>query len=69
MRQVVLFFLVVIAMALSGCSQYDNDAMAGDAVDIPDQTPLSKEPSMLTAPSPSPSPASVEPNGQQMPGR
>ena len=68
MKQIILFSLVaVIAMGVSGCAQYDDDAMAGDAVDIPDQTPLSKEAPLLTAPTPSPAP--VDSNGQGMPGR
>jgi hypothetical protein len=62
-------FLILLAMSanfLTGCAEYGTQAMAGNAVDIPDPTPLSQEPPVLTAPTPSPAPGT---NGQQVPGR
>jgi hypothetical protein len=59
--------LALVTLAMCGCSQYDEDSMAGDAVDIPDPTPFSQQTPLLTAPSPSPAPAAA--NAQQEPGR
>jgi len=58
---VVLF---IVTMTLAGCAQYDNEAMAGAAVDIPDEKPLSEQPSVFATPSPTPAP-----NGQQATGQ
>jgi len=49
----------VLAMGMAGCAEYDTDSMSGAAVDIPDQTPLSQETPMITAPTPSPTPGAV----------
>ena len=54
---VMVLFSALIATALPGCAQYDNRAMAGDAVDIPDAAPLSEQPPVITRPTPGPSPA------------
>ena len=52
----LLSLLALGTMTIAGCAQYDNAAMAGDAVDIPDDPPLSKQPPVITAPTPSPTP-------------
>jgi len=62
--KIIFLLLAIVTMALSGCAQYDNEAMAGAAVDIPDEPPLSEQAPVLTAPSPSP-----VSNAQQIPGR
>jgi hypothetical protein len=57
MKPIVLLSLFGIAsLGLAGCAQYDDNAMAGAAVDMPAPTPVLDEPSVLTAPSPSPTP-------------
>jgi len=51
--------LLIITMGMCGCAAYDNEAMAGAAVDMPDEKPMAP---VLTGPSPTPSP-----NPQQLP--
>jgi hypothetical protein len=57
MKPIFLLSLLAIAsMGVAGCAEYDDNAMAGAAVDMPTPTPVLDEPSVLTAPSPSPTP-------------
>jgi hypothetical protein len=37
-RHILLLLLALFCMAISGCAAYEEKAMAGDAVDIPDDT-------------------------------
>jgi hypothetical protein len=60
-----LLLLAVSIMTMSGCAAYEENAMAGAAVDIPDQTPLSEEPPVMTAPTPPPAAA----NARQLPAQ
>jgi hypothetical protein len=54
-RSISLVFLAVIAMGVSGCAQYEEKSMAGNAVDIPDDS--------ITSPSPAPVPLVYDSNG------
>ena len=50
-----VFVLVAIGVSfLAGCAQYGNEAMAGAAVDMPDEPPLSEQPSAFGTPTPAP---------------
>jgi hypothetical protein len=57
----LLLFLALATMLLSGCAQYDNDAMAGGAVDMEKSTPLQP---VTTAPAPA-----YDENGQPVPAQ
>jgi len=53
MNRPLACLLLVVTMGMSGCAAYDNDAMSGAAVDIPDEKPMAP---VLTAPSATPVP-------------
>jgi len=53
-RIAILTVLAGVTLGMAGCGQYGNEPMAGAAVDIPDDPPLSEQPPVITAPSPSP---------------
>jgi len=54
-RTAILGFLTIVTMGVSGCAQYEEKAMAGNAVDIPDDSNAS--------PSPAPIPLVYDSNG------
>jgi hypothetical protein len=57
----LLLPLAILTIAMSGCAAYDNEAMAGAAVDIPNPQPI---PPIFSGPSPTPAP-----NPQQLPAQ
>ena len=62
-RTILLSLLAAGAFLISGCAAYDNDAMAGDAVYMPDEKPMQP---VLTPPPISPAPNSI---GDMAPAR
>jgi hypothetical protein len=59
--RILLLPLLILTISMSGCAQYDNESMAGAAVDIPDEKP---PPPAFSGPTPA-----AAPNAQQLPAQ